>query len=114
VKTLAPALDEFEKAMYAPRYEYLTHEGDKASLTSMGYSLVSGTHWTVRPVMVVVAAKRSTMTWWLVKGRPRQFMVICENSRVQARSKSSEHIHDRITTAPLILIMGALIGIVGS
>ena len=20
------------------------------------------------------------MTWWLIKGRPRQFMVICENS----------------------------------
>ena len=22
-----------------------------------------------------------TMTWWLVRGRPRQFMVMCENSR---------------------------------
>ena len=30
--------------------------------------------------MVVVAAMGSTMTWWLIKGRPRQFMVICENS----------------------------------
>src|SRR5664279_2250617 len=49
-------------------------------LTPMGYSVVSRTHWTVRPVMVVVAAMRSTMTWWLIKGRPRQFMVICENS----------------------------------
>jgi len=30
--------------------------------------------------MVVVAAMGSTMTWWLIKGRPRQFIVICQNS----------------------------------
>src|SRR6476659_10157041 len=49
-------------------------------LTPIGYSAVSRTHCTVRPVMVVVAAMRSTITWWLIKGRPRQFMVIWENS----------------------------------
>jgi hypothetical protein len=30
---------------------------------------------------VVVAAISSTMTSWLVSGRPRQFMLMCENSR---------------------------------
>src|SRR5450759_5958240 len=49
-------------------------------VTPVGYSAVSRTHWTVRPVMVVVAAMRSTMTWWLIKGLPLQFIVICENS----------------------------------
>src|SRR6476660_2584798 len=49
-------------------------------LTPMGYSAVSRTHWTVRPVTVVVAAMRSTMTWWLINGRPRQFIVLCEKS----------------------------------
>jgi hypothetical protein len=29
---------------------------------------------------VVVAAMDWTMTSWLVSGRPRQFMVMCENS----------------------------------
>ena len=37
--------------------------------------------WTVRPVAVVVAPIRSTIIWWLFSGRPRQFMVIWENSR---------------------------------
>jgi len=32
-------------------------------------------------VRVVVAAMLFTMTSWLVKGRPRQFMVMWENSR---------------------------------
>ncbi len=36
---------------------------------------------TLRPVRVVVAAMVSTMTSWLVSGRLRQFMVICEKSR---------------------------------
>ena len=36
---------------------------------------------TFRPVRVVVAAMVFTMTWWLVSGRPRQFMVMAENSR---------------------------------
>src|SRR5680860_1211042 len=35
----------------------------------------------VRPVRVVVAPIRSTTTWWLVSGRPRQLLVIAENSR---------------------------------
>jgi hypothetical protein len=32
-------------------------------------------------VRVVVAAMDSMMTWWLVRGRPFQFMVMRENSR---------------------------------
>ena len=36
---------------------------------------------TVSPVAVVVAAMVERMTSWLVRGRPRQFRVICENSR---------------------------------
>src|ERR1035437_3763970 len=47
----------------------------------VGYWPVSRTARTLRPVVVVVLAIRSTMTWWLVSGRPRQFKVIWENSR---------------------------------
>jgi hypothetical protein len=36
-------------------------------------------------VPVVVAAIDCTMTSWLVNGRPRQFMVIAENSRCSIR-----------------------------
>ena len=36
---------------------------------------------TCKPVVVVVAAMVLTMTWWLVSGRPRQFMEMWENSR---------------------------------
>ena len=36
---------------------------------------------TVSPVRVVTAAMVSMMTSWLVSGRPRQAMVIWENSR---------------------------------
>jgi hypothetical protein len=32
-------------------------------------------------VRVVVAAMASTTTWWLCRGRPRQFIVMWENSR---------------------------------
>jgi len=32
-------------------------------------------------VTVLVAPIRSTMIWWLVSGRPRQFRVIWENNR---------------------------------
>ena len=46
----------------------------------VGYWSVSRAR-TVRPVVVVVAPIRSTMIWWLVRGRPRQFRVIWENSR---------------------------------
>src|ERR1035437_4372250 len=47
----------------------------------VGYWPVSRTARTLIPVVVVVLAIRSTMTWWLVSGRPRQFKVIWENSR---------------------------------
>jgi hypothetical protein len=36
---------------------------------------------TLNPVRVVVAAMVCTMTSWLVSGRPRQFIVMWENSR---------------------------------
>ncbi len=36
---------------------------------------------TRRPLLVRVAAIVWTTTSWLVRGRPRQFMVMCENSR---------------------------------
>ena len=35
----------------------------------------------MRPVLVVVAAMVLTMTSWLVRGLPRQFIEIWENSR---------------------------------
>lgn len=40
---------------------------------------VSSTQRTVSPVVVVVVAIVSTMTWWLIRGRPRQLRVIWEN-----------------------------------
>ena len=42
---------------------------------------MSSSACTRSPVAVVVAAMVFTMTWWLASGRPRQFMVIAENSR---------------------------------
>jgi len=36
---------------------------------------------TVSPVLVVVAAMVSRMTWWLASGRARQLRVIWQNSR---------------------------------
>src|SRR6266699_1393044 len=42
---------------------------------------VSRTAVTVRPVLVVTALIVSMTTWWEISGRPRQFMVIAENSR---------------------------------
>jgi len=42
---------------------------------------VSRTAVTVRPVLVVTALIVSMMTSWETSGRPRQFMVIAENSR---------------------------------
>src|SRR5664280_73201 len=56
----------------------------------VGYWLVSRTACTLRPVAVVVLAIRSTMTWWLVSGRPRQFRVIWENSRCAAVAMRSQ------------------------
>src|SRR5438128_7935376 len=50
-------------------------------LTPVGYWPVSRTQWTLSPVVVVVLPIRSTMIWWVLSGRPRQFMVIWENSR---------------------------------
>src|ERR1017187_2834229 len=43
--------------------------------------LVSRTALTVRPVLVVTALIVSLMTSWEISGRPRQFLVIAENSR---------------------------------
>jgi hypothetical protein len=42
---------------------------------------VSSSACTRSPVRVVVAAMLFTITSWLVSGRPRQFMVMWENSR---------------------------------
>jgi hypothetical protein len=42
---------------------------------------VSSSACTRSPVRVRVAAMVATTTSWLVNGRPRQFMVIWENSR---------------------------------
>src|ERR1035441_4177712 len=47
--------------------------------------LVSRTALTVRPVLVVTALIVSMMTSWEISGRPRQFMVIAENSRCSIR-----------------------------
>ena len=54
-----------------------------ASLTLIpfGYSRVSSSHLTVRPVLVVVEAIRSTTVSLLVKGLPRQFWVMWQNRR---------------------------------
>ncbi|SCD94149.1 hypothetical protein F558DRAFT_00030 [Streptomyces sp. AmelKG-A3] len=54
-----------------------------SSLTRVpvGYSPLSSSAWTVRPVLLVVAAMVWSMTSWLVRGLPRQFMVMWENSR---------------------------------
>src|SRR5665647_659512 len=43
--------------------------------------LVSSWHWTVSPVLVVVAAIRFTITSWLTNGLPRQFWLMKEKSR---------------------------------
>ena len=45
-------------------------------LRPMGYWSVSRTQSTRRPVAVVVLLIRSTMTWWVRSGLPRQFKVI--------------------------------------
>jgi hypothetical protein len=54
-------------------------------LMPVGYWSVSRTQWTVSPVVVVVLLIRSMMVWWVVSGRPRQFMVIWENNRCSIR-----------------------------
>src|SRR6266702_653450 len=46
---------------------------------------VSSTALTVSPVLVVTALIVSMMTSWEISGRPRQFMVIAENSRCSIR-----------------------------
>ena len=50
-------------------------------LIPLGYRPVSRTAVTFRPVLVVTALMVSMMTSWETSGRPRQFMVIAENSR---------------------------------
>ena len=42
--------------------------------------MVSSSACTLSPVRVVVAAMLCTMTSWLVRGRPRQFMEMWENN----------------------------------
>ena len=42
---------------------------------------MSRTQSTVSPVAVVVLLIRSTMTWWVLRGRPRQFELMWENRR---------------------------------
>ena len=52
-----------------------------ADLDSGGVGAVVQAGLQVRPVRVVVAAMLLMMTSWLVSGRPRQFIVMWENSR---------------------------------
>jgi hypothetical protein len=49
--------------------------------TPVGSSPGSRAASTCSPPLVRVAAMVLTTTWWLVSGLPRQFMVMCENSR---------------------------------
>src|SRR5215831_3882217 len=51
------------------------------TLTPAGYVFWSSWHTTVKPVVVVVAAIRLTITSWLTSGFPRQFWLMKENSR---------------------------------
>src|ERR1035441_2210398 len=51
------------------------------TLIPFGYLPVSNWLGTRRPVLVVVAAIRLTMTSWLTSGLPRQFFVMKENRR---------------------------------
>ena len=46
-----------------------------------GYSLSSIRDWIFRPVRAVVAAMNSTMALWLIKWRPRRFLVMWRNMR---------------------------------
>src|SRR5712691_9793277 len=50
-------------------------------LTPWGYECESRRARTLRPVVVVVAAMRLTMTRWLTSGFPRQFWLMKEKSR---------------------------------
>lgn len=47
--------------------------------------MVSRAAVTVSPVLVVVAAMQFNTTSWLVRGRPRQFMLMWANSRCSMR-----------------------------
>ncbi|MGW7261609.1 hypothetical protein [Streptomyces sp. NPDC054834] len=51
---------------------------------------------TRSPVLVVVAAMDWTMTSWLVSGRPRQFMVMCEKSRCSTERHRVDIEHDPV------------------
>ena len=50
-------------------------------LVPAGYQPGSWSAWTLSPVVVVVAPMRFDDDSWLVRGRPRQFMVMKLNSR---------------------------------
>ena len=51
------------------------------TITPLGYAFESISERTVSPLRVLVLAMSWTMTSWLTKGRPRQFMVMKENRR---------------------------------
>ena len=51
------------------------------TVTPNGYEVVSSSASTRSPVRVLVEAMVLTTTSWLVSGRPRQFIVMWENSR---------------------------------
>ena len=51
---------------------------------------------TLSPVLVVVAAMVSRMTWWLASGRARQLRVIWQNSRAWFN-----HLCERVQVIPV-------------
>src|ERR1700686_909742 len=50
-------------------------------LRPLGYVLGSSSALTFSPALVVVAGMRLTMTWCVMSGLPRQFLVMNENRR---------------------------------
>src|SRR5450756_228101 len=51
------------------------------TFTLSGYFRLSSLALTFNPVLVMVAPISFTTTSWLTKGRPLQFMLMCENNR---------------------------------
>src|SRR5438093_10406855 len=51
------------------------------TLTFNGYLRLSNFAFTLRPVLVIVAPINLTTTSWLTRGRPLQFMLMCEKRR---------------------------------
>jgi hypothetical protein len=71
----------FHAAGKALRCRWMAASSSSETLILVGQLPVSRTSCTVRPMLVVVAPIRSTITPWLTKGRPRQFMLMCANRR---------------------------------